>query len=47
MCVWGVGKCKNEKLFYLVEKKKKEKIENGVCINLFLCPYYIKIFNNL
>ena len=46
MCVWGVGKCKNEKLFYLVEEKN-EKIENGVRINLFLCPYYIKKFNNL
>ena len=24
MCVWGVGKCKNDKLFYLVEEKKWE-----------------------
>ena len=23
-------------------KKKNEKIENGVCINLFLCPIILK-----
>ena len=33
-----VEKWKDDKLFYLVEKKI-EKIENRVCINLLSCPY--------
>ena len=38
MCLIGrVEKWRDEKLFYLVEKKNK-RIENRVCINLLLCP---------
>ena len=39
MCLIGrVEKWRDEKLFYLVEKKKKKRIQNRVCINLLLCP---------
>ena len=49
ICVWlevfrRVEKWRNEIFFWLIEKKKKMRIENVVCINLFLCPH-IKHFN--
>jgi len=41
ICVWlGVKKWRDEKLIYLVEKKNG-RIENEVCLNLLLCPYFI------
>ena len=41
MCLVGVEKWRSEILFCLVENEN-ERIENGVCINLLLYPYYIK-----
>ena len=38
MCVWGVGKCKNEKLFYLVEKKKKREDRKWCLYKFILMP---------
>ena len=37
MKMWRGGK-----LFCLVEKKKNERIENVICINLLSCSYCIK-----
>ena len=41
MCLVGVEKWRSEILFCLVENENK-RIENGVCVNLLLYPYYIK-----
>ena len=41
MCVL-LGEWKNKKFFNLIEKKKKEKIENIVCRNLLTDSYYLK-----
>ena len=39
ICVWLEGwKVKDGKLFCLVGKRNG-RIENGVCINLLICPY--------
>ena len=39
LCLVGrVEKLRDEKLFYLVGKRNG-RIENGVCINLLICPY--------
>ena len=35
---WNHGN--DEKLIYFIEKKG-EKIENVICLNLLLCPYFI------
>ena len=45
MCVL-LGECKNKNFFHLIEKKKKEKIENIVCRNLLTDSYYLKKNNN-
>ena len=41
MCLVEVEKWGSEILFCLVENEN-ERIENGVCINLLLYPYYVK-----
>ena len=42
MCLVGIiEKLRDKKLSYLV-KKKNEKIENLICMNLLTCPYLCK-----
>ena len=41
-CVFGEWENVRMKNSFIWLKKKNEKIENGVCINLFLCPIILK-----